>query len=83
MLKRTWSFLLVIALFAAPGAASAAGPDRATTDRGPSLMERVWDGIVRLLDVDGDGFRERIREPGGPRSVTANDEGGGHIDPNG
>jgi len=83
MLKRTWSFLLLVALLAAPGTVFAAGPDRAVPDRGPSLIERVWDGFLRLLDVDGDGFRERIREPESPTSVTAADDGGGTIDPDG
>lgn len=85
MLKRSWCLLLVIALLATPGAAFAATPDRATPDRGPTLVERVWGGLVRLLDLDldrddrGDG----IREPEGPRSVSANDDGGGHTDPDG
>jgi hypothetical protein len=83
MLKRTWSFLLVIALFAAPAAAFAAGPDRATPDRGPSLVQRMWEELLRFIDLDGDDFGERIREPEGPRSVSAADDTGGHVDPDG
>jgi hypothetical protein len=83
MLKRTWSFLLVIALFAAPGAAFAAAPDRAVPERGPSLIERMWEGFLRFIDLDGDDFRERIRETEGPRNVSGADEGGGTLDPDG
>jgi hypothetical protein len=83
MLKRTWSLLLVVTLFAAPGAALAAAPDRDAADRQPTLLERAWDGLLWLLDLDGDGARERTREADGPRSISAGDDGSGHIDPNG
>ena len=88
MLKRTWSLLLVITIFAAPGAAFAAGPDRATPDRatpdgGPSVLERVWDGLLRFIDLDGDDLGERLREAEGPRNVSGADEGGGTTDPDG
>lgn len=84
MLKRTWSLLLVIALFAAPGTAFAAAPDRVTPDRAvPSLMQRMWEGLLRFIDLDGDDFRERLREHEGPRNVSAADEAGGGYDPDG
>jgi len=84
MLKRTWCVLLVITLFAAPGAAFAAAPDRDAADRRTTVLERVLDGVLQLLDLDGDAARERTRETGPPpRSISAGDDAGGGIDPDG
>lgn len=81
MLKRTWSLLLVLTLCAAPAAAFA--PDRAANDSKASLVEWVWSGIARLLDLDDRDARDSRREGGKPRTTTAADDSGGHYDPNG
>lgn len=87
MLKRTWSLLLVTALVAAaPGSAYAVDPDRVMLDHERGVVERVWEGVLRLIGVDGDDFTDRSptqREPEAPRSVSGADEAGGGIDPNG
>ncbi len=84
MLKRTWSLLLVVTLFAAPGAAFAAAPDRDAADRRPTVLERVWDGLVWLLDLDDERATESTREVADlPRSMSAGDDAGGQVDPDG
>jgi hypothetical protein len=87
MLKRTWSLLLVLTLCAAPAAAFA--PDRAANDRHlanerQSALQRVWCGLVRLLDLDG-GARAggRTRDADQPRRISAGDDLGGQVDPDG
>lgn len=83
MLKRTWSLLLVLTLFAAPAAAFAPGRDHASSDDRASFVERVWSGIAQLLGLEGQGARELRREKRQPRTTTAADDSGGHYDPNG
>jgi len=87
MLKRTWCLLLVVTLFAAPGTVFAAAPDRApdrAADRQASLLERVREGLLWLLDLDDERATGRTREVADlPRSISAGDDGSGHIDPNG
>lgn len=83
MLRKLYVVLLVATVLAAPATVFAEGSDRAAVDRQPSLVERVWDGLVWLLDLDGDRGEERSPRQEGPRNVSANDDGGGTLDPDG
>lgn len=80
MLKRTWSLLLVLALVTAPGVAFGAAPDREAR-RAPDLIERIWNEVLHLLGIDGEGASEQTREAESPRSMT--NQGGGGYDPDG
>lgn len=89
MYRRIGFVFLVATLLAGPGAALAAGSERASTpaDRGP-MIERIWDGLVRMLGLGEDDERGSMDpRTSVPVSLSAADEGDDdgspQVDPNG
>lgn len=81
MSKRFASAILLVALLSFAPVAGAAPADRGDADGLVGVVQAVWEDLALLLGIGDESQPPGPDGAGEPRSVSAQDNAGPHIDP--